>query len=250
LATNPKSTPPDDNRKSFAIAHAASVAEQSARLLNVAYANLVNNINLSWQNAVSHQQEMLHLELVIVSGCVELILGTGPSSETAARQLEVSEQVMEMLSRTGKASADGQPTPATTAAAPPASKPAEASSQSPTFQNDRLPGDITAAMADSAGMSVGEQPAILANLALANQIANANLAQQYAIANQQAIFNLQMATFAKCVELIANISPPLATAIELPEAMRELLETMNRIQSANAAQVAPPQHSGTTPKDT
>ena len=121
MATNPKSTLPDDTRKSFAIAHTASVAEQSARLLNTAYANLVNSINLSWQNAVSHQQAM---------------------------------------------------------------------------------------------------------------------------------FNLQMATVAKRVELIANVSSPVAAAMGLPEAMRQLLETMDRIQAANAAQFAPPQHSGTTPKDT
>lgn len=250
MATNPKSTLPDDNRKSFAIPHAVSVAEQSTRLMNTAYTNLINNINLSWQNAVSYQQEMFHLELATVSRCVELILSTSPSDETAAQQSEVSEQVLEMLSQMGKASSDGQPTPAATAAVPPASNPAEASSQSSTFPNDKLPGDITAAIADSASMSAGEQPEMLANLALASQIANTNLAHQYAIANQQAMFTLQMAVVGKCVNLIANVSPFVVTAIGLPEAMQQLLETMNRIHAANAAQAAPPQHSGTTPQAT
>lgn len=70
-----------------------------------------------------------------------------------------------------------------------------------------LPPEITEALAIVNALSIGEQPAILANLALANQILNQNLEQQEAIANQQAMNQIQMATVAKAVELIANIDP-------------------------------------------
>jgi Killing trait len=70
-----------------------------------------------------------------------------------------------------------------------------------------LPPEITEALAIVNALSIGEQPAILANLALANQILNQNLEQQEAIANQQAMNQIQMATVAKAVELIAGIDP-------------------------------------------
>jgi hypothetical protein len=56
-------------------------------------------------------------------------------------------------------------------------------------------------------LATGEQPAILANLSLATEIANQNLAQQNAIAAQQAMFQLQLATAAKCAEMILAIDP-------------------------------------------
>ena len=238
MATNPESTLPDDNGESFTINRALGVAEQPARLTNAAYANLINNINLSQQNAVSNQQAMYSLELAVVGKCVELIINNNPSGETATQQLEASRQVLEMLSQTGEASPNDQPTPAPTAAVPPASDPTEANSQSPTSSNDRLPGHVIEAIADSTAISVSEQPAILANLALANQIANENLAQQNAIANQQAMFCLQMATVAKCVEVIANIDPSGPNAAQRLALMQQLLEMMKRMQATNAAQVA------------
>ncbi|HEX5708373.1 MAG TPA: RebB family R body protein [Pyrinomonadaceae bacterium] len=77
-----------------------------------------------------------------------------------------------------------------------------------------LPPEIIDAIAVSNAKSIGEQPAILANLALANQIANTNLSQQNAISNQQAMFQLQMATLSKCVEVILGTDASSSKAVQ------------------------------------
>lgn len=63
------------------------------------------------------------------------------------------------------------------------------------------------AISNSNTKSIGEQPDILANLELANQIANINLVQQQALAVQQAMLQLTLATVAKCVGAITAIDP-------------------------------------------
>ena len=98
---------------------------------------------------------------------------------------------------------------------------------------DQIPQDLVSAIASSTAMSVGEQPAILANLALANLIANTNLAQQNAISNQQAMFHLQLTIVSKCVELIANISPASAGAAQQLEAYQKIMEMLAQ-SSSNA----------------
>jgi hypothetical protein len=77
-----------------------------------------------------------------------------------------------------------------------------------------LPPDIVEAIAIANAKSIGEQPAILANLALANQIFNTNLAQQNAIASQQALFQVTLAATAKCADMILAIDPKDPQAIE------------------------------------
>jgi hypothetical protein len=67
-----------------------------------------------------------------------------------------------------------------------------------------LPNEIVQSIAIANAKSIGEQPAILANLALANQILNNNLQQQMLISNQQAMNQIAMATMAKCVSLIVG----------------------------------------------
>ena len=67
-----------------------------------------------------------------------------------------------------------------------------------------LPDEIVQSIAIANAKSIGEQPAILANLALANQILNNNLQQQMFISNQQAMNQIVMATMAKCVTLIVS----------------------------------------------
>lgn len=86
---------------------------------------------------------------------------------------------------------------------------------------DNLPKDIV----DAVSMSIGEQPAILANLALADQIFNANLAQQNAIINQQVIFQIELAALAKCVQVLlaSNLSEPRAVE-QLTERMLEMFD--------------------------
>ena len=67
-----------------------------------------------------------------------------------------------------------------------------------------LPAEIVQSIAIANAKSIGEQPAILANLALSNQILNNNLQQQMEISNQQAMNQIAMATMAKCVSLIGG----------------------------------------------
>jgi hypothetical protein len=69
---------------------------------------------------------------------------------------------------------------------------------------DALPEQIVESIAISNAKSIGEQPAILSNLALANQILNNNMQQQMMLSQQQAMNQLTMATLAKCVFLITK----------------------------------------------
>ena len=100
-----------------------------------------------------------------------------------------------------------------------------------------IPPEIIESIAVSNAKSIGEQPAILANLALANQIANTNLAQQNAIANQQALFQLQLATISKCVEVISSIDPKSASAVTQLQTYKELM-SMILNQSSNTTEKA------------
>lgn len=67
-----------------------------------------------------------------------------------------------------------------------------------------LPEDIVQSIAISNAKSIGEQPAILANLALAQQIFNQNMQQQISMGQQQAMNQVQMAAAAKCVSIIED----------------------------------------------
>lgn len=93
--------------------------------------------------------------------------------------------------------------------------------------NSALPDEIVEAIAISNAKSIGEQPAILANLALANQIANTNLAQQNALQNQQAMFTVQLAMVAKFVELIARVDPSNPSAAEQMQSYKDLMQMFN-----------------------
>lgn len=81
--------------------------------------------------------------------------------------------------------------------------------ESPTSE---LPGDILESIAAGTAQSIGAQPAMLANLALANVINNINLLQQNAIANQQAMNQLLLTVTGKLVNVLANLSPLEAAA--------------------------------------
>ncbi len=106
--------------------------------------------------------------------------------------------------------------------------------------SSNIPSDLIEAIASSTAISVGEQPAILANLALANQIANTNLAQQNAISNQQAMFHLELTIVSKCVELIANISPASATASQQLEAFQKVMEMFSQLSKSSINAPPPP----------
>lgn len=102
--------------------------------------------------------------------------------------------------------------------------------------NQSLPPEIVESIAIANAKSIGEQPAILANLALANQIMNTNLQQQMAIAALQAMNQVMMATMAKCVSLIlsSDASP------EQVDATVKLLESMRALAPSAVASAAQP----------
>ena len=85
-----------------------------------------------------------------------------------------------------------------------------------------LPDSIVESIAISNAKSIGEQPAILANLALANQILNQNLQQQMAISQQQAINQVTLATTAKCVSVITGDDASSANIDNLMKVLQEL----------------------------
>ena len=64
---------------------------------------------------------------------------------------------------------------------------------------NELPQDIVQSIAISNAKSIGEQPAILANLALAGEIFNLNMQQQAQIAQQQAMNQIAVATAATTI---------------------------------------------------
>lgn len=92
-----------------------------------------------------------------------------------------------------------------------------------------LPDEIVQSIAISNAKSIGEQPAILANLALANQILNQNLQQQSAISLQQAINQITLATAAKCVSVITDKSSPAGDG----KMLEDIEELLKKLRSAN-----------------
>ena len=55
--------------------------------------------------------------------------------------------------------------------------------------------------------SVGEQPAMLSNLAYSNTVSNTNLSQQNAVSNQQAMNELGISIVGKTVNKVSNLGP-------------------------------------------
>ena len=89
-----------------------------------------------------------------------------------------------------------------------------------------LPSSIVESIAISNAKSIGEQPAILANMALANQILNNNLQQQITISQQQAMSQLTMATLSKCISVITSDGDKAADPEAIKD-MQKLIDMMN-----------------------
>ncbi|NKJ19889.1 hypothetical protein [Dyella sp. SG609] len=79
---------------------------------------------------------------------------------------------------------------------------------------DSLPDDVVQSIAISNAKSLEAQPAILANLELAQQVFNQNLRQQNAVAQQQAMNLIRLAVVAKCVSMIESADGNDDSAIE------------------------------------
>ena len=92
-----------------------------------------------------------------------------------------------------------------------------------------LPDEIVQSIAISNAKSIGEQPAILANMALANQILNNNLQQQMFISSQQAMNQIVLATMARCVSLIVGSDGGEPTAAAVKDVM-DLLKSCQQAQ--------------------
>lgn len=100
-----------------------------------------------------------------------------------------------------------------------------------------LPNEIVQSIAISNAKSIGEQPAILANMALANQILNNNLQQQMQIANQQAMNQIVMATMSKCVAMITGGDG------DSPD-VKQILQLLNELGGRGAGNLGNPPAGG------
>jgi hypothetical protein len=94
----PGSALPDDIRESIAIGNVKSVAEQPAMLSNLAYANLIQNVNLSQQNAVSNQQSMNQLQLTVTGKVVNLISNLSPMEAVAVTKIDTGNDIAQQIS--------------------------------------------------------------------------------------------------------------------------------------------------------
>lgn len=74
--------------------------------------------------------------------------------------------------------------------------------------------------------SVGEQPAMLSNLAYSNTIANTNLSQQNAVANQQAMNELGISIVGKTVNKVSDLGPVEARCVVDVLTNNELAQTI------------------------
>jgi len=88
---------PEDIRSSVAVANVKCVAEQPALLSNLAFGNLVANINLSQQNAVANQQAMTQLMASVVTKAVNQIANLSPLESVAINKLDYANDLASLL---------------------------------------------------------------------------------------------------------------------------------------------------------
>ncbi len=77
-----------------------------------------------------------------------------------------------------------------------------------------IPDQIIESIAVGGVTSVGGQSAVLSNISFGNAAANVNLAQQNAVANQQAMNNLGLSVVGGAVNLVADLNPLEAMSAE------------------------------------
>lgn len=99
-----------------------------------------------------------------------------------------------------------------------------------------LPSGIIQAIAISNAMSIGEQPAILANLDLAQKIFNQNMQQQNAVSYQQALNQIKLAVVGKYVAMINSVGLSDQAATEkMGEDIEKLVRQLERIIGEKAS---------------
>ncbi len=96
-----------------------------------------------------------------------------------------------------------------------------------------LPDEVITAVAIGNLKAISEQPAMLSNLAYSNTVANTNLSQQNAVANQQAMNELGISIVAKASNTVSNLGPlearsavDILTTNELAETIADLKATV------------------------
>lgn len=98
-----------------------------------------------------------------------------------------------------------------------------------------LPADIVQSIEISKAKAIYEQPAVLANLALAQKIFNQNMQQQNAVSHQQAMNQIKLAVIGKYVAMIDDIGSGDQARIEKMGAdIEELVRQLERILDENA----------------
>ena len=90
-----RSSPLAQTETAIAIANVKSVAEQPALLSNLAFSNLLANVNLSQQNAVSNQQSLNEVGVSVVGKVVQLLTSLGPLEAMSTSQLFTGNMVAE-----------------------------------------------------------------------------------------------------------------------------------------------------------
>lgn len=73
--------------ESIAVGYIKSVAGQPAMLSNLAFSNLVNNVNISQQNALSNQQAMNQLGIAVTGKVVNVVANLGPLEAASVVEL-------------------------------------------------------------------------------------------------------------------------------------------------------------------
>jgi hypothetical protein len=96
-STDSTASLPDDIRESIAIGNVKSVAEQPSMLSNLAYANLINNVNLSQQNAVANQQAMNQILLTVTGKIVNLLANLSPMEAVAVVKMDTGNDIAQQL---------------------------------------------------------------------------------------------------------------------------------------------------------
>ncbi|HEX5708371.1 MAG TPA: hypothetical protein VFX96_13795 [Pyrinomonadaceae bacterium] len=88
---------PEEVLQAISISNAKSVAEQPAMLANLMFGNSASNSNLSQQNAVSNQQSMNELNVVVTGKAVNLVANLSPMEAVSTTQLFTGNSVAEEI---------------------------------------------------------------------------------------------------------------------------------------------------------
>ena len=80
--------------------------------------------------------------------------------------------------------------------------------------------------------SVGEQPAMLSNLAYSNTVSNTNLSHQNAVSNQQAMNELGISILGKIVNKVSDLGPLEARSAVDVLTNNELAQTITDLKAS------------------